>query len=133
VFLDFLAGLIKKLSQPQDKKFVLELEGLADFFAFGASPALFILLLSPNLMFFFGAFIFCAASLVRIARFNCEGLIGGYYRGLPTTYNGYIIPAAYFITETFLPGGAGAVIYPLLLLSLSALMVSANIWIREIG
>jgi len=132
VILDFFVGVIKKKIRNQNREFQLHLEGLVDSLSFGVSPGIFVFLQEPNPALFTAVFIFCAGAMFRIARFNCEGLINGCYRGLPVTYNGYIIPAVYFLIR-FSGFPKPSVFYIYILLIVTLLMTSSKIRIREIG
>ena len=133
VVCDGIFGMLKKRFACRDNLMQSHLEGLTDFFAFGVCPAMFCILAAPGIIVYAAAFVFLCAGIFRIARFNCEGLRGGYYRGLPITYNGYIVPCVYFFArgfhlELYLTG-----IFSVMLAIVSVLMVSSAFKVKEVG
>jgi phosphatidylserine synthase len=93
VWFDALAGVwLRRRGAPKTRtKEAVEL--LADFGGFAVLPALWIASLNPGKPWVLAA---CAvhvlAAASRLARFHREGLVSGSYRGLPTTYCGYVVP-----------------------------------------
>jgi phosphatidylserine synthase len=131
VWCDAAVGLVKKRAVP-DKNFQLHLEGFVDFFSFVASPVFFLLLIEHGIAMHMAAFIFTTAGMWRISRFNVEGLRDGCYRGLPVTYNGYLIPLVYFIVTVFKLAAYQVFIFGGVLLLVAGLMVS-SIKVKEIS
>ena len=71
-----------------------QLDGFVDFTCFIWAPVQFGLSQSDRAWVLCGALAFVLSGIFRLARFNVEGLVGGGYRGLPVTYNGYFFPLA---------------------------------------
>lgn len=106
-------------------------ELLADFGGFAVLPALWVAALNPQDAVVLAACgFFVAAAATRLVRFHAEGLVGGRYRGLPTTYCGYAVPlmaaAIHFLA---LPRTA---IWCATLLGLSWAMNSRRLWVPEL-
>lgn len=92
----------------------------ADLVSFGVAPAFFITRLFPNYIGYAVIGIFLTASLLRLARFNITET--KFSIGMPTTFNGIIFPAAYFV-QTYLPYDNA--VYLVLAISSSALMLKS--------
>ena len=75
----------------------IELEGLVDLLSFGVAPALLAFTAVPQWWMGVVASVFTLSAAYRLARFNCEGIMEGYYRGLPVTYPGAILALIYLI------------------------------------
>lgn len=73
--------------------------------------------------------VFVLAGAFRLARFAAEGLVNGGYRGLPVTYNGYLIPLTGILTATVLPYPGW--VWPAALIALAGLMVSTRFTVPE--
>ncbi len=72
---------------------------ISDLLSFGAAPALFITQVLPNYFGYAVAAIFLTASLLRLARFQITET--KFSIGMPTTVNGLIFPAVYFLHNYF--------------------------------
>jgi|SRR3989338_298236 len=68
---------------------------IADLVSFGAAPAVMISFAVRNYFGYLAAGIFLTASLMRLARFQVEET--NFSIGMPTTVNGIIFPAVYFL------------------------------------
>ncbi|MDD5269738.1 MAG: hypothetical protein PHE80_00950 [Candidatus Omnitrophica bacterium] len=131
VWLDSLVVLAKK-GRAHKIEFQLQLEGFVDFFSFIISPAIFLLMAEYGFLPVIAAFIFVVSGIWRISRFNAEGLLGGYYRGLPVTYNGYIVPLAYFSVSILNLNAYQGLIFSVIMM-LSAVLMVSPIKIKEMG
>jgi CDP-diacylglycerol--serine O-phosphatidyltransferase len=97
--LDGMDGIAARLIHRRGR-FGAELDSIADVIAFGVAPAVFAYCLGlKGLPELFLLIAFVLASALRLARFNIMKVRGHYFIGLPTTSNGVIIPAIYFILE----------------------------------
>ena len=67
----------------------------ADLISFGAAPAFLITFLVGGYVSYAIAAIFLTASLLRLARFNVTNT--PFFIGMPTTLNGVIFPAVFFL------------------------------------
>ena len=93
---------------------------IADLVSFGAAPALFIAQVLPNYFGYAAAAVFLTASLLRLARFQVEET--NFSIGMPTTVNGLVFPAIYFLQSYF---GFSEYVYAAVALVSSALMLSS--------
>ncbi len=93
---------------------------IADLVSFGAAPAVFISVAAPNYFGYAAAAIFLTASLLRLARFQIEET--KFSIGMPTTFNGLVFPAVYFLQSYF---GFDNFVYVVVALISSALMISS--------
>ncbi|MFH0830013.1 MAG: CDP-alcohol phosphatidyltransferase family protein [Candidatus Aenigmatarchaeota archaeon] len=69
----------------------------ADLISFGAAPAFLISISTNNYFGYAVAAIFLTASLLRLARFNVTNT--PFFIGMPTTLNGVIFPAVFFLQK----------------------------------
>lgn len=91
MIMDGLDGRVARLTNTQSR-FGMELDSLSDAISFGVAPALIIYswsLLTLGKLGWLGAFVFAAAGVLRLARFNTQAAHADkrYFQGLP-------IPAA---------------------------------------
>ncbi|HLE07973.1 MAG TPA: CDP-alcohol phosphatidyltransferase family protein [archaeon] len=93
---------------------------ISDLLSFGAAPALFIAQVLPNYFGYAAAGIFLTASLLRLARFQITET--NFSIGMPTTVNGLIFPAIYFLQNYF---GFNEYFYAAVTLVSSAMMLSS--------
>ena len=93
---------------------------IADLVSFGAAPAVLISVAIPNYFGYAAAGIFLAASLLRLARFQIEE--AKFSIGMPTTVNGLIFPAIYFLQNYF---SFSEYVYAAAALVSSAMMLSS--------
>jgi len=91
----------------------------SDIVSFGVAPAFMILHFFPNEIGYASVAVFLTASLLRLARFNISD---GPSVGMPTTANGVIFPALYYLQSTF---GFSEYSFVVVALVSSAIMVSA--------
>jgi len=107
-----------------------QIEGFTDFICFLWAPVQFTVALCPHPILWALAPVFILAGAFRLARFNVEGLVGGRYRGLPVTYNGYLFPLAALASHFLFPRAAPFFFGGLFLL-LALLMASSILRIPE--
>lgn len=131
VWADAAVGFIAKRRQWPARSEHIQADALADCACFIWAPAHFLVVLHPSIPVLAAIPLFFFAGIYRMVRFAAEGLVGGTYRGLPVTYNGYLIPcgalAAHYAGP---PWGAG--IGAATLLTAAALMVSSRLKIPEL-
>lgn len=71
---------------------------MADLVSFGAAPAIFILALyEGNLLLHLSAIFLISAALFRLARFQTKSSDISGFIGVPSTTNGLVFPALYFL------------------------------------
>lgn len=129
VWVDALAGwLARKRGWPRGA-FAGPAEMLADFICFVWAPVAWVTARTGGVFVWVAAGIFVLAGAFRLARFAVEGLVGGGYRGLPVTYNGYLVPLAGGLVATVLPHPAW--VWPGVFLGLAALMASTRFTVPE--
>ncbi|MBL9218805.1 MAG: hypothetical protein JNG82_09975 [Opitutaceae bacterium] len=129
VWVDALAGwLARKRNWPRGA-FAGPAEMLADFICFVWAPVTWVTARNGGVLVWLAAGVFVLAGAFRLARFAVEGLVGGGYRGLPVTYNGYLVPLAGGLVTTVLPYPAW--VWPGVFLGLAALMVSTRFTVPE--
>ena len=136
---DYLDGKIAA-SMHQQTAFGKELDSLADTVSFGVAPAIFgfslMQFFMPHARQFqltfgiiaFTIFLFCG--VLRLARYNIMDM-KGFYRGMPITLNGILIPLVYFIGSKFYPVDYVR-FFPYIYLLLGILMVS-SLRIKKFG
>jgi len=107
-----------------------QIEGFVDFLCFLWAPVQFAVALCPHPALWALVPVFILAGAFRLARFNVEGLVGGRYRGLPVTYNGYLFPLA-ALASHYLSPRATPFIFGGLFLLLALLMASSVLRIPE--
>jgi len=93
VWSDVAVGVVAGRKSLPKTQSVLQVEGFMDFLCFVWAPVQMALAIQLDGWVLAGAGLFVPAGIFRLARFNVEGLLGGGYKGLPVTYNGYIFPA----------------------------------------
>ena len=113
---DYFDGKIAKI-MGQQNEFGKELDSLADTVSFGVAPAIFgfTLIQTPLAIISFTVFLFCG--ILRLARYNIMNLKGA-FQGMPITWNGILIPLAFFFDIPIR-------FYPYIYLGLAVLMVSS--------
>lgn len=131
VWADAVVGWVARKGSWQKTASVIEVETLLDFLCFVWAPVQFLLAQTRHPAILVGIVVFVAAGIFRLARFKIEGLVRGSYRGLPVTYNGYIFPLAAVLNQQV--SGYSTVIFLLVLIGVSALMVSARLVVPEVG
>jgi CDP-diacylglycerol--serine O-phosphatidyltransferase len=107
-----------------------QIEGFTDFLCFLWAPVQFTVALCPHPVLWALAPVFILAGAFRLARFNVEGLVGGRYRGLPVTYNGYLFPLAALASHYLFPR-ATPFLFGGLFLLLALLMATSTLRIPE--
>jgi phosphatidylserine synthase len=130
VWLDALAGWLARRRKWPRTGFAMECETLVDFLCFVWAPVAWLTAPGAPLMTWLSAGVFVLAGIFRLARFRVEGLVRGGYRGLPVTYNGYVIPAVGAMVATVLP--QPAIVWPITLLALAVAMVSTRFVVPEL-
>lgn len=131
VWSDVLAGWIARRKGWTRQAFHTQLEGFVDFTCFIWAPVQLLLTVDSEILIWIAAAIFTLAGMFRIARFNTEGLVNGRYRGLPVTYNGYLIPLTVLGTH-YLDARYSAQLCAGVMLIVSALMVSSRLTVPEL-
>lgn len=127
IFFDFLDGTIARIKN-MATRFGLEYDSLADLISFGFAPAMMVYLAQLKDMGRMGValiFIYIACTALRLARFNTQKvtLHKMSFLGLPTPAAGGFIASSFILQEKY-PCCVLIRIMPILLLILSALMVS---------
>lgn len=130
VWIDAAAGWHARKRGGGPGAFAAAAELLADFICFTWAPVAWVTAREGGLVLGVAAGIFVLAGAFRLARFAAEGLVNGGYRGLPVTYNGYLIPLTGILTATVLPYPAW--VWPAALLALAGLMVSTHFTVPEL-
>lgn len=115
VVFDFLDGRIARWSRSANE-FGKQLDSLADTVNFGVAPTIIgLMLMQSNLAIIaFSIFLFCG--ILRLAKFNVMDAKGSFV-GMPITFNGLIIPLAFFL-------GLPLAYFPYLYLFLGILMIA---------
>jgi phosphatidylserine synthase len=121
VALSWLASQRKWAKENSQK----QIEGFTDFLCFLWAPVQFTVALCPHPVLWALVPAFILAGVFRLARFNVEGLVGGRYRGLPVTYNGYLFPLAALASHYLFPRATPFLFGGLFLLL--ALLMGSNI------
>ncbi len=124
-FFDWTDGKVARAGKIGGTAFGKALD-ISDLLSFGAAPALFIAQILPNYFGYAAAGFFLTASLLRLARFQITET--KFSIGMPTTLNGLIFPAIYFL-QNYL--GFSEYFYAVAALVSSALMLS-NFEIKKI-
>ena len=118
-----------------DSRFGAQLDSLADIVSFGVAPAIIMFswsLWQLDLLGWIAALVFCAASAVRLARFNVQAArdegatnVHPYFIGLPTPAAGFMLMLPMLISFQFYdPRLQDPVIAAAILVVISGLMVS---------
>jgi CDP-diacylglycerol--serine O-phosphatidyltransferase len=129
--LDGMDGIVARFINRRGR-FGAELDSIADVIAFGVAPAVFLFSLGLNRNIdFIILVLFVIASALRLARFNILKMKGHYFIGLPTTANGIIIPALYFILVYFKADWFITQITFLFWLSVSLLLMTSRITVPK--
>lgn len=125
---DGLDGRVARLTNTQSE-FGAEYDSLSDMAAFGIAPALVVYSWSLSYLGKLGwlaAFLYAAATALRLARFNTQVSDKQYFQGLPCpSAAGFIASIIWLGAGYELHGNAVAVPLALLTIILAALMVSA--------
>lgn len=127
IFFDFLDGQVARLKN-MATRFGLEYDSLADLVSFGFAPSIIVYVTFLSNMGRMGIalfFIYITCTALRLARFNTQKIIPQKisFQGLPTPASSGFI-ASVFILNNKYPVDFLIHIMPILLLILSALMVS---------
>lgn len=131
-FADMLDGRVARITQT-GTRFGAELDSLVDAISFGVAPALIIyhLFLMEGKWGWVAAFVYIAAAVIRLARFNVEqaGEAKVSFHGLPSPTAGATLATFYPFSQTdffrdHLSGAAWPEIMVALMLGLGALMMS---------
>jgi len=109
-----------------------QIEGFVDFVCFVWAPIAFVWSIGRPLWLWVPGAVFVLAGVLRLARFNVEGMVNGGYRGVPVTYNAVLLPLAQLLLA---PLGVGTVSLALavLLLLTAALMTSSRIIVPRVA
>ncbi len=125
--LDFLDGRVARYTNSANK-FGKELDSLGDIVSFGVAPAVFGFAAGLNEPFHMIILAFFAScGMLRLARFNVLNIKG--FLGLPTTTNGFIFPAIYFMLGFF---DMGFNDYVLVVYLLVAILMISDIKVKKI-
>lgn len=133
-FCDMLDGRIARATNT-GSAFGEELDSLVDAISFGLAPALmmYFAVLRHSGWDWILVFIFCAAAVMRLARFNIETAgatkKAAYFKGLPSPAAGGILATYYWFSQTpvynqFFVDWPWETIMRYLMLTLAALMIS---------
>jgi CDP-diacylglycerol--serine O-phosphatidyltransferase len=95
VFFDYLDGKSAKKKHIANE-FGKELDSLADIISFGVAPCVFVFFLFKDIRFILIYILYLLAGVTRLARFNILKT-EGYFKGMPITINGFMIPLLYFV------------------------------------
>lgn len=129
VWLDAFAGRCARRRGWEKTRFATACEMLADFVCFVWAPVAWVTAADGSAATRLAGGVFVLAGVFRLARFQAEGLVRGGYRGLPVTYNGYLIPAAGVLVATVLPYPAW--VWPAVFAGLAAAMASTRFVVPE--
>lgn len=132
VAVEVLLSRLRTKLTPAGYQLKKELEGLTDLLSFGVAPALMAFLATPQWWMGVAASVFTLSAAYRLARFNCEGIIKGYYRGLPVNYPGALLALIYLImwstnSLTWLP-----LTFTVLLLASSVVMIIPQLRVKAL-
>jgi phosphatidylserine synthase len=130
VWCDVIVGWLARRHAWNKQATHVQLEGFVDCVCFVWAPVQFLVALYCDAALLVAAPVFALAGLFRLARFNVEGLANGGYRGLPVTYNGYLIPLT-ALGAHYLAAPYASLLCAGMLLVLSALMVSRRLVVPE--
>ena len=124
---DGLDGRVARLTNTQSA-FGAQYDSLADLVAFGVAPALLVYswsLMTLGKIGWLVAFVYTAATALRLARFNTQVTDKRYFQGLPCTAAPGIIGGMVWTSHSYnVPGDVLAVPAALLPLAVASLMVS---------
>ncbi len=99
VLFDGIDGKIARLIK-REGNFGKQLDSLSDIISFGVAPSMFGYALlnqvTNNIFLTITFFVFIAAGVLRLARYNISKK-QDYFRGIPITTNGILIPLLYFL------------------------------------
>ena len=129
VWMDAVAGWLARRRTWLHSPFSRQSELLADFICFIWAPVAWVAADGLDWPAWAGAGVFVVAGAYRLARFQAEGLVRGGYRGLPVTYNGYLIPLAGLLAATILPWSQW--IWPVVFVILAGLMCTTRFVVPE--
>jgi phosphatidylserine synthase len=130
VWSDVVVGWIARRRRWAKLPMHVQIEGFVDFTSFIWAPVQVLIGQHGGVELWIAGPIFVLAGLFRLARFNVEGLVNGGYRGLPVTYNGYLVPLTALGAHYLEPAPASMLCAGVLLV-LSALMISKRLKIPE--
>jgi CDP-diacylglycerol--serine O-phosphatidyltransferase len=124
---DGLDGRVARLTNTQSS-FGAEYDSLSDMVAFGVAPALGVYSWSLSALGKLGwlaAFLYAAATALRLARFNTQVSEKEYFQGLACPSAAAVIASVIWMTSDFdMNGALIAVPFAILTITLAALMVS---------
>lgn len=130
VWADAAAGVIARRRKWPARPEHVHLDALVDLTCFVWAPAQFFAVVDPSIPVLSAILLFAFVGIYRMARFRAEGLMDGKYRGLPVTYNGYLIPLAALAAKHAGPSWDTEIRVAALVLA-AALMVSSKLRIPE--
>lgn len=91
-----------------------ELDSLSDLVTFGVAPAVLVAAIAPFTVAYIAGALFVLSAALRLGRFNVQDMKGEFV-GVPTTANGFLLPALVFF-------GAPAQVFPYYLFVMALLM-----------
>ena len=121
MLLDGLDGRVARMLNAQSE-FGKELDSLSDVISFGVAPAFIMYVVALQEMSFLGILItgmFPICGALRLARFNVQAGVPGYFIGLPITAAGGVLATLALFHEVF-----PTIVLSLCMLMLAYLMVS---------
>lgn len=128
---DLADGKVARAVGRRNPRFGSALDALSDAVAFGAAPAVFGYCAGLDGPAGVCALVgFAAAATLRLARFLALPYSSTEFTGMPVTYNGVFVPAAWFALQALAPAAAMVPALAALYLVLAALMVSTVRWIK---
>jgi CDP-diacylglycerol--serine O-phosphatidyltransferase len=124
---DSLDGRVARLTNTQSA-FGAQYDSLSDMVAFGVAPALVIYswsLFSMGKLGWFAAFLYVAATALRLARFNTQVSDKRYFCGLPSPAGAGIMTSIVWLASSYeISGPTMAILTTVLIIIVAALMVT---------
>src|SRR5579862_3353826 len=126
---DSLDGRVARLTHTQTA-FGAEYDSLSDMAAFGIAPALVAFswsLFSLGKLGWLAAFLYTAATALRLARFNTQIIDKNYFQGLPSPSGAGLLASLVWMGSSYeIEGHAVAVVVAIMTIIVAGLMVSTT-------
>lgn len=113
VLFDWLDGKAARVFS-EETALGAELDSLSDLVTFGVAPAVLVAAIAPSTIAYVAGALFVLSAALRLGRFNVQQMKGIFF-GIPTTANGFLLPALVF-------GGAPIGVFPYYLCAMALLM-----------
>ncbi len=134
MIMDGLDGRVARLTETSSD-FGVEYDSLTDMVAFGLTPALVIYewsLSSLGKLGWLAAFLYVAATALRLARFNTQKVVDKrYFQGLPSPAAAAVLAAFVWLMESYQLGNKQLAVLALIVTVSTALAMVSNIGYRS--